>query len=246
MIELRSREERLRQLDEVCGKNTALRKKLEKLLLNHDRAGSFLRDAEDIEATTDGSDRDRTGENIGPYKLLQRIGQGGMGEVWMARQEKPVRRDVAVKLIRRGMDSSQVLARFEAERQALALMDHPNIARVLDAGTGDDGCPFFVMELVKGVPITEYCDRQHLSLPERLKLFVSICAAIQHAHQKSVIHRDIKPSNVLVASYDGLPVVKVIDFGVAKALGQQLTERTLFTGFGTIVGTLGYMSPARL
>ena len=166
-----------------------------------------------------------------------------MGEVWMARQSHPVRREVALKLIKPGMDSRQVLARFEAERQALALMDHPNIARVLEAGTTYDGHPYFVMELVRGQPITEYCDRHRLTPRERLSLFVDACGAIHHAHQKGVIHRDIKPSNVLVASYDGHPVVKVIDFGVAKAIGQQLTERTLFTGFGTILGTLEYMSP---
>ena len=166
-----------------------------------------------------------------------------MGVVYMAEQAEPVRRKVALKIIKPGMDSAQVIARFEAERQALALMDHPNIARVLDAGTTDTGRPYFVMELVKGVPITEYCDRNQLSLKERLELFVPVCRAIQHAHQKGIIHRDIKPSNVLVTLYDGRPVPKVIDFGVAKAIDQQLTEKTLFTRFGVIVGTLEYMSP---
>ncbi len=180
---------------------------------------------------------------IGPYKVLQVLGEGGMGTVFMAEQQEPVRRLVALKVIKPGMDSKEVLARFEAERQAIALMDHPNIAKVLDAGSTDSGRPYFVMELVKGVPITKYCDDHQFSPRERLELFVPICQAIQHAHQKGVIHRDIKPSNVLVASYDGKPVPKVIDFGVAKAMGQRLTDRTLFTGFGHVVGTLEYMSP---
>jgi tetratricopeptide (TPR) repeat protein len=180
---------------------------------------------------------------IGPYKLIEPIGEGGMGTVWMAQQTAPVRRLVAVKLIKAGMDTKQVVARFEAERQALALMDHPHIARVLDAGATPAGRPYFAMELVKGIPITRYCDERRLSVRERLELFVPVCQAVQHAHQKGVIHRDLKPSNVLVATYDGVPVVKVIDFGVAKAAGQPLTERTLATGFGALVGTLEYMSP---
>src|SRR5262249_16194333 len=179
----------------------------------------------------------------GPYKLIQQIGEGGMGTVWMAQQTEPVKRLVAVKLIKAGMDSRQVLARFEAERQALALMDHPHIAKVLDAGTTETGRLYFVMELVKGVPITKYCDEHRLTPRQRLELFVPVCEAGQHAHQKGIIHRDLKPSNVLAAPYDGKPVVKVIDFGVAKATGQRLTERTLFTGFGAVVGTLEYMSP---
>src|SRR5204862_6025263 len=183
------------------------------------------------------------GSVIGPYKLLQQIGEGGMGTVYMAEQTQPVRRTVALKLIKAGMDSRQVLARFGAERQALALMDHPNIAKVFDAGTTDAGRPYFVMELVKGIPITRFCDERRLTTRERLELAIPVCQAVQHAHQKGLIHRDIKPSNVLIASYDGKPVPKVIDFGVAKATGQQLTERTMFTGFGGIVGTLEYMSP---
>jgi WD40 repeat protein/tRNA A-37 threonylcarbamoyl transferase component Bud32 len=179
----------------------------------------------------------------GRYKLLERIGEGGMGEVWMAEQTEPVRRRVALKLIKQGMDSRAVLARFEAERQALALMDHPNIARVLDAGATEADRPFFVMELVKGTPITKYCDDHKLTPQQRLDLFVQVCAAVQHAHQKGVIHRDIKPSNVLVAPYDGVPVPKVIDFGIAKAAGQPLTEKTLFTAIGAVVGTPEYMSP---
>jgi serine/threonine protein kinase/tetratricopeptide (TPR) repeat protein len=183
------------------------------------------------------------GTVIGPYKLLQEIGEGGMGAVFMAEQTEPVRRKVALKIIKPGMDSRQVIARFEAERQALALMDHPNIAKVLDAGSTESGRPYFVMELVKGVPITCYCDERRLTPRERLELFVPVCQAVQHAHHKGVIHRDLKPSNVLVCTYDGRPAAKVIDFGVAKAAGPKLTERTLFTEFGQVVGTLEYMSP---
>ena len=182
-------------------------------------------------------------EQIGPYKLLQEIGQGGMGVVYMAEQTAPVQRRVALKIIKPGMDTREVIARFEAERQALALMDHPGIAKVLDAGTTPDQRPFFVMELVHGVPITEYCDTQRLETRERLELFVAVCRAVQHAHQKGIIHRDLKPGNILVAEYDQQAVPKVIDFGVAKATSQQLTEKTLFTQFGQIIGTLDYMSP---
>ena len=180
---------------------------------------------------------------VGPYKLLEVVGEGGMGTVYLAQQQEPIRRLVALKLIKAGMDSRQVLARFEAERQALALMDHPNIAKVFDGGATPNGRPYFVMELVKGTPITKYCDEQRLALRDRLELFVQVCRAVQHAHQKGIIHRDLKPSNVLVAAYDGAPVVKVIDFGVAKAVGQPLAEKTLVTGIGAIVGTLEYMSP---
>jgi serine/threonine protein kinase/tetratricopeptide (TPR) repeat protein len=183
------------------------------------------------------------GTRIGPYKLLQMIGEGGMGTVFMAEQERPVRRRVALKIIKAGMDTGQVVARFEAERQALALMDHPNIAKVLDAGATATGRPYFVMELVKGIPITDYCDQVHLSPRERLELFVPVCQAIQHAHQKGIIHRDVKPSNVMVTLVDGKPTPKVIDFGVAKATDQKLTERSLFTQYGTVIGTLEYMSP---
>jgi eukaryotic-like serine/threonine-protein kinase len=194
-------------------------------------------------ATIDPPRGECVGSVIGPYKLLQQIGEEGMGTVWMAQQTEPVKRVVALKLIKAGMDSRQVIARFEAERQALALMDHANIARVLDAGTTGAGRPYFVMDLVKGVPITKYCDEHHLTPRQRLELFIPVCQAIQHAHQKGIIHRDLKPSNVLIALYDGKPAPKVIDFGVAKATGQQLTEKTLVTGFGAIVGTLEYMSP---
>jgi serine/threonine protein kinase len=180
---------------------------------------------------------------IGPYKLLEKLGEGGMGTVWVAEQTAPVRRRVALKVIKPGMDSEQVLRRFEAERQALALMDHPNIATVLDAGTSGAGLPYFVMELVKGVPITKYCDELKATVPERLKLFGTLCHAIQHAHQKGIIHRDIKPANILVSTQEGEPVPKVIDFGVAKALHQRLTERPMYTEVGELVGTLEYMSP---
>jgi serine/threonine protein kinase/tetratricopeptide (TPR) repeat protein len=183
------------------------------------------------------------GDRVGPYKLLEPIGEGGMGEVWAAEQADPIRRRVALKLIKPGMDSRGVLARFEAERQALALMDHPNIAKVFDAGTAPDGRPYFAMELVKGVPITKFCDDHKFTPRRRLELFVPVCQALQHAHQKGVIHRDVKPSNVLVELHDDKPIPKVIDFGVAKALGQPLTEKTIYTGFGTVVGTPAYMAP---
>jgi serine/threonine protein kinase len=186
---------------------------------------------------------ERTGVMIGRYKLLQQIGEGGFGIVFMAEQTEPVQRKVALKIIKAGMDTREVIARFEAERQALALMDHPNIAQVLDGGTTTTGRPFFVMELVRGIPITEYCDQADLSTHERLELFIRVCRAVQHAHQKGVIHRDLKPSNVLVTLHDGEPVPKVIDFGVAKALGQKLTDKTLFTRFEQMIGTPAYMSP---
>ena len=182
---------------------------------------------------------------LGSYKLLQEVGVGGMGAVWLAQQEKPVRRRVAVKLIKAGRADKQIIARFEAERQALSMMDHPNIARVLDAGTSEGGTPYFVMELVQGEPITKYCDRHRLTPQQRLELFVPICDAIQHAHQKGIIHRDLKPSNVLVQIDHGKPVAKVIDFGLAKALQHQtkLTDKTIYTEFGQIIGTVQYMSP---
>jgi serine/threonine protein kinase/tetratricopeptide (TPR) repeat protein len=243
-------------LDEACAGDPALRAKVEALLRAHAEAGSGLQQpsvAEEApspavgesspEVDTGSSPAERPGMRIGPYKLLQQIGEGGMGVVYMAEQEEPVRRQVALKIIKPGMDSAQVIARFEAERQALALMDHPNIARVLDADTTNSGRPYFVMELVKGIPLTRFCDERRLSPRERLELAVPVCHAVQHAHQKGVIHRDLKPSNILVALYDGRPVPKVIDFGVAKATGPKLTERTLFTAFGAVVGTLEYMAP---
>jgi len=186
---------------------------------------------------------EQVGTRVGPYKLLQRIGEGGCGVVYMAEQERPVRRRVAFKIIKLGMDTKNVIARFEAERQALAMMDHPNIARVLDAGATETGRPYFVMELVRGVKITDYCDQNHLDTPTRLHLFIQVCHAIQHAHQKGIIHRDIKPSNILVTLHDGVPVPKVIDFGIAKAIEQRLTELTLFTAYEQLIGTPAYMSP---
>ena len=183
------------------------------------------------------------GTVIGPYKLLEQIGEGGMGIVYMAEQTQPVRRKVALKIIKPGMDTRQVIARFEAERQALAIMDHPNIAKVLDAGATESGRPYFVMELVRGVPITEYCDQHRLPINKRLDLFMQVCQAVQHAHQKGIIHRDIKPTNVLVTALDGVPLPRVIDFGIAKATGQSLTDKTLFTGFAQLIGTPLYMSP---
>jgi serine/threonine protein kinase/tetratricopeptide (TPR) repeat protein len=231
-------------LRRVCGDDAAIGQRVRALLKAYEESASFLESpAAPLGVTVDEPIRERPGAVIGPYKLLQEIGEGGMGTVWMAEQTQPVQRKVALKIIKAGMDSRHVLARFEAERQALALMDHPNIAKVLDAGATPEGRPYFVMELVKGQPITKYCDERRLTPKERLELFVPVCQAIQHAHQKGVIHRDVKPSNVLVAPYDGKPVVKVIDFGVAKAAGQRLTDKTLFTEFGAVVGTLEYMSP---
>jgi tetratricopeptide (TPR) repeat protein len=249
--------ERAAYLDAACAGDPGLRAGVEALLRAHDAEPGFLEQpASSLGATaglppgfdapaapgTRGTARPGT-VLAGRYRLLEEVGEGGMGAVWMAQQTEPVRRMVAVKLIKPGMDSRTVLARFEAERQALALMDHPHIAKVLDGGATPSGRPFLVMELVKGVPITTYCDMNRLTPRQRLELFIPVCQAVQHAHQKGVIHRDLKPSNVLVAPYDGRPVPKVIDFGVAKAAGTALTERTLFTGFGAVVGTLEYMSP---
>jgi serine/threonine protein kinase len=236
--------DRAAYLDKACRDNPQLRAELDALLAAHDRLGGTAPPTIQPETTAAyAPPTEALGTVIGPYKLVQLLGEGGMGTVWMAQQTEPVKRLVAIKLIKPGMDSGQVIARFEAERQALALMDHPNIARVLDAGTTDAGRPYFVMDLVKGVPITNYCDEHRLTPRQRLELFLPVCQAVQHAHQKGIIHRDLKPSNVLVAQYDGRPVPKVIDFGVAKAAGQQLTDKTLVTGFGAIVGTLEYMSP---
>jgi serine/threonine-protein kinase len=192
---------------------------------------------------SDETSQEDTGRQFGPYKTLRLLRRGGMGAVYLAEQQQPIRRVVALKLIKPGMDTRAVIARFESERQALALMDHPNIARVFDAGSGDDGRPYFAMEYVPGIPITEYCDRHRLTNRERLELFLPVCHAVQHAHQKGIIHRDIKPSNVLVSVKDGVPVLKVIDFGVAKASNQKLVEETFFTEHGIIVGTPEYMSP---
>ena len=272
--QIASPEARVEYLHQICGDNEAIFGRVESLLRVYEDESEFLElPAQAVGVMTDiPVIPEKLGTQIGPYKLLQVIGEGGMGVVYMAEQTEPVKRKVALKLIKPGMDSRQVIARFEAERQALAMMDHVNIARVLDAGTIgfsiDDfrfpidgkqaeqsaienqkskienaGRPYFVMELIHGVTITKYCDDNHLTPRERLELFVPVCQAIQHAHQKGIIHRDIKPSNVMITLYDGKPVPKVIDFGVAKATEQKLTERTLFTQYGTMVGTLEYMSP---
>jgi serine/threonine protein kinase len=237
---------RARFLDAACGDNAALRAEVLGLLEAHEGAGQFLVPQENpaLAATQFPCPlTEKAGDQIGPYKLLQQIGEGGFGTVYMAEQTQPIRRKVALKVIKPGMDTREVIARFEAERQALALMDHPNIAKVLDGGTTESGRPYFVMELVKGIRITQFCDENKLDVKRRLKLFCAVCRAIQHAHQKGVIHRDIKPNNVLVTLHDGEPVPKVIDFGVAKAISQQLTEKTMFTAYGQMIGTPQYMSP---
>jgi tRNA A-37 threonylcarbamoyl transferase component Bud32 len=232
-------------LDDECRDDPELRARLDALLAAHDQPRSDLNRPlagparTEVHATAAGADAVVAGR----YKLRELIGEGGMSEVWVADQLEPVRCRVALKMIKPGMDSEQVLARFEAERQAIALMDHPNIARVLDTGTAADGRPFFAMELVKGVPVTEFCDARKLTPRERLELFIPVCEAVQHAHTKGIIHRDVKPSNVLVALHDERPVPKVIDFGVAKAHGQRLTEKTIYTGFGALVGNPAYMAP---
>lgn len=235
-------EPHLRQpfLHRECGKDDSLVREVAFLLERYENGTvTSLSEVERLDAT----ETDLVGKCIGPYKLLQLIGEGGFGAVYMAEQEKPVRRKVALKILKLGMDTRQVIARFEAERQALALMEHPNIARVYDAGATDTGRPYFVMELVRGIPITEYCDESSLSTRDRMELFIQVCKAVQHAHQKGVIHRDLKPSNVLVTLHDGTPVPKVIDFGIAKATGERLTDKTLFTEFLQFIGTPQYMSP---
>ena len=229
-------------LDDACRNDRELRQRIDALLESADRDDSLL-DLPATETSSGTTNNDSSGETIGNYKLLDKIGEGGMGSVYMAEQIRPVKRMVALKVIRAGLDSKQVVARFEAERQSLALMDHPNIAKVLDAGETEKGEPYFVMELVKGLPITEHCNTNRLGPKERVELMVAVCGAVQHAHQKGIIHRDLKPSNILVAQYDDRPVPKVIDFGVAKATHQKLTEKTLYTQLGQIVGTLEYMSP---
>jgi serine/threonine protein kinase len=272
-LALAASEERKQFLDAACGDDAALRQRVELLLRAHGEAKSFLEtpvvDARALRAEPSCA----PGTQVGPYLLLEQIGEGGMGVVYVAQQTEPIRRRVAVKIIKPGMDTRQVIARFEAERQALAMMDHPNIAKVLDAGavglalpdtiagqqsrqaqpdlltpdpcplTPASGRPYFVMELVRGLAITDYCDQARLSTRGRLELFMTVCHAVQHAHQKGIIHRDLKPSNVLVTLHDGKPVVKVIDFGVAKATGQSLTERTMYTAFTEMIGTPLYMSP---
>ncbi len=242
-VRLSNATERNRYLDEVCGSNATLRQRLGLMLVAEDsaktnpldRAGQMI-DLADVTIDADvfqGPMVDiENHPKIGAYKLLEQIGEGGMGVVYAALQEQPIRRTVALKIIKPGMDSRQVIARFEAERQAVALMNHPNIAKILDAGTTEAGTPYFVMELVKGIPITDYCDKHKLTLRSRLELFVKVCESVQHAHQKGVIHRDLKPSNILVELDDVRAVPKVIDFGVAKAMHQQLTQHTLHTAIG--------------
>jgi tetratricopeptide (TPR) repeat protein/serine/threonine protein kinase len=243
-VEIGSAAERAAFLEKACAGDPSLRGEVEALLQAHERPLRLLGvPSAGAPTTNESRPQDHPGAAIGPYKLLQPIGEGGMGAVFLAEQTEPVHRKVALKLIKPGMDSRQVVARFEAERQALALMDHPNIAKVFDGGATEAGRPFFVMELVRGAPVTDFCDKNDLTVPERLALFIDVCRAVQHAHQKGVIHRDVKPSNVLVTLHDGKPVVKVIDFGVAKAIGRQLTEKTLFTDFAQMVGTPLYMSP---
>jgi serine/threonine protein kinase len=239
--------EREAYLAQACGRDASWRDRVTELLRVHAQAGDFLETpvsgAAELAAITPTGPTEKPGDKIGHYKLLEQIGEGGCGVVYMAEQEAPLRRRVALKVIKLGMDTRQVVARFEAERQALALMDHPNIARVLDAGATETGRPYFVMELVRGVKVTEYCDEEQLSTEARLNLFIEVCHAIQHAHQKGIIHRDLKPSNILVTVNDGVPVPKVIDFGVAKAIGQQLTDKTIVTAFEQFIGTPAYMSP---
>jgi serine/threonine protein kinase/tetratricopeptide (TPR) repeat protein len=247
-LELATPAEREAYLRGACGNNEALRAAVAELLAAHERAGNIL-DAPPVavgtvaQADPGAGSLEQPGTVIGPYKLLEQIGEGGFGIVFLAEQTQPIRRKVALKVLKPGMDTRQVVARFEAERQALAIMDHPHIAHVFDGGATASGRPYFVMELVRGVLITDFCDQNRLSVRERLDLFVSVCQAVQHAHQKGVIHRDLKPSNVLVTLHDGAPLVKVIDFGIAKATGQPLTDKTLFTGFAQMIGTPLYMSP---
>jgi len=237
--------ERKAYIEAACGDDTELLARIEALLKARDVKDSFLEvPALDPDITLDESPiSERPGTIIGRYKLLEQVGEGGFGVVYMAQQEKPIHRKVALKIIKLGMDTKSVIARFEAERQALAMMDHPNIAKVLDAGATETGRPYFVMELVKGMPITEYCDKNNLDTQQRLELFIDVCKAIQHAHQKGIIHRDIKPTNVMITLHDGKPVPKVIDFGIAKATYQRLTEKTVFTRYAQMIGTPEYMSP---
>ena len=251
-LAIANRDQRNAFLNEHCGQNPKLRKIVAGMLAIPNAKpnpldvilGAFGAEETVVLAPNQQASSDLTQlREIGPYKLLEQIGQGGFGTVYMAEQTRPVRRKVAVKILKPGMDSSEVIARFEAERQALAMMDHPNISRVIDGGTTETGRPYFVMELVRGIPLTAYCDEARLTTEERLKLFIDICKAVQHAHQKGIIHRDLKPANVLVTMHDDKAVPKVIDFGIAKAVSQQLTDRTLFTGYQQMLGTPLYMSP---
>jgi eukaryotic-like serine/threonine-protein kinase len=258
-VEITDPEERSQFLDQACGTDKLLRERVEGLLEISKTSGDFFEkctpalnavpiDADQILSAGERIFEPETPETsrIEPYKLLQKIGEGGCGVVYMAEQDHPIRRRVALKIIKLGMDTKNVIARFEAERQALALMDHPNIARVLDAGATETGRPYFVMELVYGVKITEYCDQNCVSMQDRLQLFIQVCNAVQHAHQKGIIHRDLKPSNVMVTMHDGVPMPKVIDFGIAKATEQRLTDKTLFTSYAQFMGTPAYMSPEQM
>src|SRR5262245_51749445 len=239
--ELASPADQAAYLAMACGKDEALRQRIEAMLNAEAKAKEFFKteaSAEEIKTDTPtqqashaevSSTMEDIGTIIGRYKRLEKLGEGGFGAVWLAEQKEPVRRKVALKIIKLGMDTKQVVARFEAERQALALMDHPNIAKVLDAGATDNGRPYFVMELVRGIPITRFCDETQMPTRDRLNLFIQVCRAIQHAHQKGIIHRDIKPSNILVTLHDGVPVPKVIDFGIAKATQGELTDKTIHT-----------------
>src|SRR6266566_4939359 len=237
--------QRAAYLDQTCASDANLRRRVDVLLGTFERAGGFMKQPATPERTVRLSlpPTEKPGDKIGRYKLLEQIGEGGCGVVYVAEQEEPVRRRVALKVIKLGMDTKQVIARFDAERQAVAMMDHPNIAKVLDAGATETGRPYFVMELVRGIKLTDYCDQNNLATRDRLDLFIKVCQAIQHAHQKGIIHRDIKPSNLLVTLHDGVPVPKVIDFGIAKATQGELTEKTLHTQLNQFIGTPAYMSP---
>jgi tRNA A-37 threonylcarbamoyl transferase component Bud32 len=236
-------------LEQACAGDLALRQRLDALLAAHAQPDGVLPTEAEAALPTvqvksvEEPPHEVVGQTIGRYKLLENVGEGGCGVVYVAEQTEPIRRRVALKVIKLGMDTKAVVARFEAERQALAMMDHPHIAKVLDAGTTDTGRPYFVMELVRGVKITEYCDHNQLTTRERLDLFIKVCQAIQHAHQKGIIHRDIKPSNILVTLHDGVPVPKVIDFGIAKATEGRLTDATVYTQLHQLIGTPAYMSP---
>jgi serine/threonine protein kinase len=258
-LEITDPAQRRQFLDQACGADKALREQVERLLGLSQSAGDFFKecapalesapaDAEQLLSAAESAldSEPLESKHIGPYKLLQKLGEGGYGVVYMAEQEQPIRRRVALKIIKLGMDTRNVIARFEVERQALALMDHPNIARVLDAGATDTGRPYFVMELVYGFKITDYCDQNRVSMKERLQLFIQVCNAVQHAHQKGIIHRDLKPSNIMVTMHDGVPLPKVIDFGIAKATEQRLTDKTLFTSYAQLMGTPAYMSPEQM
>ena len=237
-----SADERPAYLEFTCAGDASLRARVDVMLAELEEADAFFAD-NDTMIKSSSRVQEQEGAMIGSYKLLQQIGEGGFGTVWMAEQQQPVRRRVALKIIKAGMDTKEVVARFEQERQALAMMDHPNIAQVFDAGSTESGRPYFVMELVKGIPVTRFCDEQKLGTRERLALFADVCSAISHAHQKGIIHRDIKPSNVMVTLHGEKAVPKVIDFGIAKATQNRLTDKTIFTRFEQFVGTPVYMSP---